>query len=99
MSCCVVCILISVQASQPCPNSQTTHPTPPLLKYTINSGQKKYLDPHLPLDDAAFISIDATGADVRVRYGSDFNVERIGFNQRVHTLDDALSAVRTVLCP
>lgn len=97
MSCSVVCIPVVSPAFQS--HCLPSLPTPQVLNETFSGDLKKYLDPHLPLDDAAFISIDATGADVRVRYGSDFNVERIGFNQRVHTLDDALSAVRTVLCP
>lgn len=49
------------------------------------------------IDDAAFISIDALGTDVRVRHGSDFSVERIGFDQRVHSLDSAIAAVRASL--
>ena len=49
------------------------------------------------IDDAAFISIDALGTDVRVRHGSDFSVERIGFDQRVHSLDAAIAAVRASL--
>jgi hypothetical protein len=49
------------------------------------------------IDDAAFISIDALGTDVRVRHGSDFSVERIGFDSRVHSLDTAISAVRASL--
>ncbi|EFN55759.1 hypothetical protein CHLNCDRAFT_16890, partial [Chlorella variabilis] len=35
----------------------------------------------LPADDAAFISIDGRGADVRVRTGGEYSVERIGFDQ------------------
>jgi hypothetical protein len=35
----------------------------------------------LPADDAAFISIDGRGADVRVRTGGEYNVERIGFDE------------------
>lgn len=31
-------------------------------------------------DDAAFISIDRLGADVRVRRGGDYVVERVGFD-------------------
>lgn len=34
-----------------------------------------------PADDAAFISIDGRGADVRVRTGGDYSVERIGFDK------------------
>ncbi len=51
----------------------------------------------MPIEDAAFISIDATGADVRVRHGSDFNVERISFDVKVTNLDEAIGAVKRVL--
>lgn len=34
-----------------------------------------------PADDAAFISIDGRGADVRVRCGGEYSVERIGFDK------------------
>jgi hypothetical protein len=37
-----------------------------------------------PADDAAFISIDGRGADVRVRTGGDYSVERIGFDRVRH---------------
>ena len=43
-------------------------------------------------DDAAVISVDRLGADVRVRAGSDYSVERLGFSQDVHTIDDAVAA-------
>ncbi len=36
-----------------------------------------------PLDELLFISIDATGVDIRVRTGQEFSVERIGFGQKV----------------
>lgn len=39
------------------------------------------LRPHV--DEAILISIDKLGADVRVRVGSDYSVERIGW-QQVH---------------
>lgn len=31
--------------------------------------------------DATFISIDRLGADVRARFGSDYSVERVSFDQ------------------
>ena len=37
--------------------------------------------PEHPADDAAFISIDGRGADVRVRTGGEYSVERIGFEK------------------
>lgn len=43
-----------------------------------------------PVDDAAFISIDRLGADVRIRRGGDYSVERFGFDSPVETLDDVM---------
>jgi hypothetical protein len=68
-----------------------------MLNETFSAELKTYLSPHFSLDDASFISIDATGADVRVRLGGEFNVERLGFDTRVHNLDEAIAAVREVL--
>lgn len=68
-----------------------------VLNETFSHDLKQYLSPHIPLDDASFISIDASGADVRVRLGSDFNVERLGFESKVNDLDEAIKAVRQVL--
>lgn len=48
-------------------------------------------------DDAAFISIDKLGADIRIRRGGDYSVERVGFDMQVNSLDDALAAVQHVL--
>ena len=33
-----------------------------------------------PAEDAAFISIDRLGTDVRIRHGNDYSVERLGFD-------------------
>eukprot|EP00882_Tetradesmus_deserticola_P005407 GHRQ01005690.1.p1 GENE.GHRQ01005690.1~~GHRQ01005690.1.p1 ORF type:complete len:360 (+),score=162.69 GHRQ01005690.1:446-1525(+) len=68
-----------------------------VLNETFSQDLKQYLSPHFSLDDASFISIDATGADVRVRLGSEFNVERLGFQSKVHSLDEAIQAVKAVL--
>lgn len=70
---------------------------PQVLNETFSQDLKQYLSPHFSLDDASFISIDATGADVRVRLGSEFNVERLGFADKVHSLDEAIAAVKGVL--
>lgn len=76
--------------------------SPPLLcsqvlNETFSSELREYLSPHFSLDDASFISIDATGADVRVRLGNEFNVERLGFETKVSNVDEAIVAVRQVL--
>lgn len=68
-----------------------------VLNETFSHDLREYLSPHFSLDDASFISIDASGADVRVRLGNEFNVERLGFDSRVGTLDEAISAVRSAL--
>lgn len=46
------------------------------------------LRPHV--DEAILISIDKLGADVRVRVGSDYSVERIGWQNHVHAQADAI---------
>eukprot|EP00201_Polytomella_parva_P020810 CAMPEP_0175041930 /NCGR_PEP_ID=MMETSP0052_2-20121109/2230_1 /TAXON_ID=51329 ORGANISM="Polytomella parva, Strain SAG 63-3" /NCGR_SAMPLE_ID=MMETSP0052_2 /ASSEMBLY_ACC=CAM_ASM_000194 /LENGTH=345 /DNA_ID=CAMNT_0016304583 /DNA_START=142 /DNA_END=1179 /DNA_ORIENTATION=- len=44
--------------------------------------------------EATFISVDATGADVRVKSETgELFVERVGFNRRVETINDALAVV------
>jgi hypothetical protein len=53
--------------------------------------------PGNPADDAAFISIDAAGAEVRVRQGAELTVERIGFETKVNTREEAVAAVRAVI--
>jgi hypothetical protein len=54
--------------------------TPQVLNETYSEGLRAALSrPHSPVDDAAFISIDRLGADVRVRRGTDYIVERLTF--------------------
>ena len=48
-------------------------------------------------DDAAFISIDKLGADVRVRRGGEYAVERIGFDRAVESLEEASAAMQRLL--
>ena len=50
-----------------------------------------------PADDAAFISVDARGADVRVRRGGDYSVERLPFTHEVTNTEDALAAMAALL--
>ncbi|XP_042021481.1 uncharacterized protein LOC121768935 [Salvia splendens] len=47
------------------------------------------------VDDAAFISIDSKGVNIRVRQGAQFNVQRISFEdgQGVETLEEAKRAL------
>ena len=47
------------------------------------SGQLRRLlgQPDREADDAVFISVDKLGADIRVRKGGDYLVERVGFDK------------------
>lgn len=56
------------------------------LRHLIRQGDRS-------ASDAEFISIDRLGADVRARFGTDYSVERVGFDQPVHTLEEAVASV------
>uniref|UniRef100_A0A061S6D3 Pyridoxamine 5-phosphate oxidase family protein n=1 Tax=Tetraselmis sp. GSL018 TaxID=582737 RepID=A0A061S6D3_9CHLO len=47
-------------------------------------------------NDAAIISIDKQGIDVKVRLGHDYMVERVGFAEDVHTVDHAVSVLTEI---
>lgn len=51
------------------------------------------------VDDAALISIDSKGVDVRVRQGAQFNVRRMSFDEvkAVETLDQAIVALQKIV--
>ncbi|CAN8303079.1 unnamed protein product [Cochlearia groenlandica] len=51
------------------------------------------------VDDAAIISIDSKGIDIRVRQGAQFNIQRLAFeeNHGVETLEEAKSALWKVM--
>jgi hypothetical protein len=51
----------------------------------------------LTKDTATVISIDAAGADVRVRRNWETSVHRLAFPRKVHTPEEAMKAVQTVL--
>eukprot|EP01023_Acetabularia_acetabulum_P018676 TRINITY_DN1943_c0_g1_i1.p1 TRINITY_DN1943_c0_g1~~TRINITY_DN1943_c0_g1_i1.p1 ORF type:complete len:241 (+),score=37.29 TRINITY_DN1943_c0_g1_i1:41-724(+) len=65
------------------------------LKRALSEGKDQ--DGSKPIDDVVFISIDARGADVRVRVGNDFQVQRIGFQTMVANLSEASEAMAAVL--
>ena len=50
-----------------------------------------------PADDAAFISVDARGADVRLRRGAQYGIERLAFSRRVESQEEALSETAALL--
>ncbi|KAM0943272.1 putative FMN-binding split barrel [Dioscorea sansibarensis] len=51
------------------------------------------------IDDAALISIDSKGTDVRVRQGAQFNIQRLPFDvdHGVETLEEAKRALRDII--
>lgn len=53
------------------------------------------LRPHV--DEAILISIDKLGADVRVRVGSDYSVERIGWQHHVQNQADAIKELEGLI--
>ena len=54
-------------------------------------------DPPAPIDEAALVSVDRTGVDVRVRRGGSLAVERLRFPQPVDTPQEAHDAVAALL--
>ncbi|KAK9909774.1 hypothetical protein WJX75_007283 [Coccomyxa subellipsoidea] len=75
-----------------------SHHTLQVLNETHSEGLRQALSrPGSAVDDAAFISIDRLGADVRVRRATDYIVERLTFPTHVHTLEDALTAMQHLL--
>lgn len=69
-----------------------------MLNDTLASDLRTVLGtPSSPIDELAFISIDGTGADLRVRAGQEFSVERIAFDRKVHNLEEAVQGVRRAI--
>jgi hypothetical protein len=49
------------------------------------------------VDELMLISIDGSGADMRIQCGSEFNIERLTWPFKVHNVDEAVSALRTLV--
>ncbi|KAL9459906.1 hypothetical protein AB3S75_003165 [Citrus x aurantiifolia] len=60
---------------------------------------KELLSAETEVDDAAIISLDSKGIDVRVRQGAQFNIQRVTFEDghTVETLEEAKTALRKVI--
>ncbi|XP_065015632.1 uncharacterized protein LOC135643037 isoform X3 [Musa acuminata AAA Group] len=69
------------------------------LNAIFSKSLKDSLSTEAEIDDAAFISIDSKGTDIRVRQGAQFNVQRISFEVEhdVQTLDDAKAALEKII--
>ncbi|GER53683.1 pyridoxamine 5'-phosphate oxidase family protein [Striga asiatica] len=69
------------------------------LNALFSKPLKELLSKEAEVDDAALISIDSKGVDVRARQGVQFNVQRISFEelQGVETLDEAKKALWNII--
>ncbi|KAL2932759.1 Zinc finger and BTB domain-containing protein 9 [Bienertia sinuspersici] len=69
------------------------------LNAIFSKPLKELLSTKIEVDDAALISIDSRGIDVRVRQGAQFNIQRVSFeNGRVvETLEEAKSALQQLI--
>ncbi|KAL2462527.1 Pyridoxamine 5'-phosphate oxidase family protein [Forsythia ovata] len=69
------------------------------LNAIFSKPLKELLAMEADVDDAALISIDSKGTDIRVRQGAQFNVQRISFEvgHSVETLEEAKKALSTLI--
>ncbi|KAK6911161.1 hypothetical protein RJ641_023254 [Dillenia turbinata] len=69
------------------------------LNAMFSKPLKKLLSAEAEVDDAALISIDSKGTDIRVRQGAQFNIQRLSFEEghEVETLEEAKSALRKLI--
>ncbi|XP_071686422.1 uncharacterized protein [Rutidosis leptorrhynchoides] len=65
------------------------------LNMIFSKPIKELLSLETQVDDAALISIDSKGTDVRVRQGAQFNIQRLAFEEGhgVETLEEAKTAL------
>ncbi|XP_052182492.1 uncharacterized protein LOC127795081 isoform X2 [Diospyros lotus] len=69
------------------------------LNAIFSKPLKELLCTKMEVDDAALISIDSKGTDIRVRQGVQFNVQRLSFDEghAVETLEEAKAALWKVI--
>lgn len=69
------------------------------LNAMFSKPLRELLSIEIEVDDAALISIDSKGTDIRVRQGAQFNVQRISFESghEVETLDEAKIALQKIV--
>ncbi|XP_058068175.1 uncharacterized protein LOC131217282 isoform X2 [Magnolia sinica] len=69
------------------------------LNAIFSKPLKELLSTETEIDDAAFISIDSKGTDIRVREGAQFNIQRLSFDagHGVETLEEAKAALHKVI--
>ncbi|CAH2036408.1 unnamed protein product, partial [Thlaspi arvense] len=69
------------------------------LNAIFSKPLQELLSTESEVDDAAIISIDSKGIDIRVRRGAQFNIQRLAFEESlgVETLEEAKSALWKVI--
>ncbi|MQM18952.1 hypothetical protein Taro_051952 [Colocasia esculenta] len=69
------------------------------LNAVFSKPLKEMLSTEGEIDDAALISIDSKGTDIRVRQGAQFNIQRLSFEEdhEVETLDEAKAALQKII--
>ncbi|XP_042467051.1 uncharacterized protein LOC122050186 [Zingiber officinale] len=69
------------------------------LNAMFSKKLKDILSTKVEIDDAAFISVDSKGTDVRVRQGAQFSIRRISFEaeREIQSLDDAKAALVMII--
>ncbi|ONK78874.1 uncharacterized protein A4U43_C01F460 [Asparagus officinalis] len=69
------------------------------LNALFSKSLKEILSTEEEVDDAAFISIDSKGTDIRVRQGAQFNIQRLSFevDHKVETLEEAKKALQKII--
>ncbi|KAJ8641097.1 hypothetical protein MRB53_017791 [Persea americana] len=69
------------------------------LNAIFSKPLKELLSSETEVDDAALISIDSKGTDIRVRQGAQFNIQRLSFEvgHGVETLEEAKAALNKLI--
>ncbi|KAJ6853962.1 uncharacterized protein M6B38_100350 [Iris pallida] len=69
------------------------------LNAIFSKPLRKILSTEAEIDDAALISIDSKGIDIRVRQGAQFNIQRLSFEvvKGVETLEEAKRALQEII--
>ncbi|KAG0473525.1 hypothetical protein HPP92_014905 [Vanilla planifolia] len=69
------------------------------LNAIFSKPLKEILSTEGEIDDAALISVDSKGTDIRVRQGAQFNIQRLSFEveHSVETLEEAKKALQKII--
>ncbi|PKA51409.1 hypothetical protein AXF42_Ash002774 [Apostasia shenzhenica] len=69
------------------------------LNAIFSKPLREILSSEAEIDDAALISIDSKGIDIRVRQGAQFNIQRLSFEVEygVETLEEAKKALQNII--